>query len=106
MTPTVFVALLSHPARAGLAVGDPDLPPRMGAPIHLSLHTSDRAAVDALNAAMREEWDRQYAHNLGHSSEWERARLSRRLVEDGYLAAAIERPVALSEDEATCPGGC
>jgi hypothetical protein len=69
----------------------------MGAPIHLSLHTTDQAAVDALHAALREEWDREFAYGLGSAEVWERAALSRAMVERGYLAAVIERPVELSE---------
>jgi hypothetical protein len=93
--PTVFVALLSHPERSGLAIA-PQETPVMGAPLHLSLHTDDQSAVDALNAAMRAEWDEAgYTYSQGPAEEWDRARLSRLMVEDGYLAAVVERPVTL-----------
>ncbi len=80
-------------------MGDANLPPVMGAPLHLSLHTTVRAAADALEGAMREEWDDRYAYRMGPAEGWTRARLSRRMVEDGYLAAAVERPVELSAEE-------
>lgn len=92
--PTVYVALLSHPRRAGRAIA-PQEDPIMGAPVHLSLHTSDRDAVDALNAAIRDEWEVVYASGNGPAEGYDRASLSRRLVEDGYLAAVVERPVRL-----------
>lgn len=98
MRATVFLALLSHPARAGLAIA-PQERPVMGAPLHLSMHTGDEAAVRALDAAMRAEWDERYAYAQGPASGWERARLSRRMVEDGYLAAVVEREVQLSAEE-------
>lgn len=95
MIPTVYVALLSHPSRAGIAIA-PQETPVMGAPIHLSLHTDDQAAVDALNQAMRAEWhEAGYAYSQGPATGWDRARLSRLMVEDGYLAAVVEREVSL-----------
>lgn len=97
MNPTIAVAILSHPRRQGRAIAAQE-PPIMGAPLHLSLHTSAEAAVDALHAAMQEEWNLVYAYGQGRAVRWERARLSRRMVEDGYLAAVVERPVALDDD--------
>lgn len=97
MNPTIAVALLSHPRREGRAIA-PQETPILGAPIHLSLHTSTEAAVRVLDEAMRAEWDLVYAHGLGPASEWQRHLLSRRMVEDGYLAAVVEREVSLDDD--------
>lgn len=97
MNPTIAVAILSHPRRPGRAIA-PEERPVLGAPLHLSLHTSTEAAAEALREALREEWDEEYAYALGDSSRWERAALSRRMVDDGYLAAVIEREVALDDD--------
>jgi hypothetical protein len=96
VNPTIAVALLSHPKRVGRAIAAQE-PGILGAPLHLSLHTSTEAAVEALRVAMAEEWGNVYAYGLGPASEWDRARLSRRMVDDGYLAAVVEREVALAE---------
>jgi hypothetical protein len=97
VNPTIAVAILSSPGRAGRAIA-PQERPVLGAPLHLSLHTSPEAAVRALDAAMREEWNERYASHLGPAEDWQRDRLSRRMVEDGYLAAVVEREVALDDD--------
>jgi hypothetical protein len=93
MQPTIYLAILSHPRRNGTAIG---MAPTPGAPLHLSLHTDDQEAVDALNAATLEEWNREYGWRLGY--EWDRAARSRRMVEDGYVVAMIERPVQLTAE--------
>ncbi len=96
MTPTVFVAILSHPDRAGRTIA-PQEGARRGMPLHLSLHTSDEAAVRALDAAMVAEWnDTNAPLGLGPAELWDRAARSRRMVEDGYLAAVVERPVSFA----------
>lgn len=97
MNPTIAVAILSHPARPGIAIAPQEIP-KFGAPLHLSLHTSAEAAADALREAMRVEWGQVYEAHLGPADRWERSRLSRRMVEDGYLAAVVEREVALDDD--------
>lgn len=100
MTATLFLAVLSHPRRYGRAVGDPEAPPVLGAPIHLSIHTTDQGAVDALREAMIAEWEEEFRHSCGPAESWivsgAWAGLSRTMVEHGYLAAAIERPVAFA----------
>lgn len=97
MNPTIAVAILSQPGRIGRAIA-PQERGVLGAPLHLSLHTSTEAAVEALRVAMVEEWAEVYEAHLGPASEWQRERLSRRMVEDGYLAAVVEREVALDDD--------
>lgn len=97
MNPTIAVAILSHPARPGIAIAPQEVP-KFGAPLHLSLHTSAEAGVRALDEAMRVEWAKAYEAHLGPARLWERSRLSRRMVEDGYLAAVVEREVALDDD--------
>lgn len=115
MNATVYLAILSHPRRGGEAIGPEEIRPVPGAPLHLSLHTTATAAVAALRAAMAAEWEDTYAYGLGPATAWEPARLSRRMVGDGYLAAVIERPVSLDggEDDwqppnpaAACDGPC
>jgi len=97
VNPTIAVAILSHPARPGAAIASQE-PAKFGAPLHLSLHTSTEAAVEALRAAMIEEWAKVYEAHLGPAGRWERSRLSRRMVDDGYLAAVVEREVTLDDD--------
>jgi hypothetical protein len=110
VNPTIAVAMLSHPKRHSWAIAGQN-GPTLGAPLHLSLHTSAEAAVDALRIAMAAEWDLVYAHGIGPASTWERAALSRRMVDDGYFAAVVEREVELSaapepEDEGDWQGRC
>lgn len=93
MTPTLFVALLSHPDRYGATIGDEA---RKGAPLHLTFHTTAEDAAAALETAMVAEWNLTQAAGLGGASRWDRALRSRRMVEAGYLAAVVERPVLLA----------
>ncbi len=95
MTPTVFVAILSHPKRLGRAIA-PQERDRLGVPLHLSLHTTDEAAVRALDGAMVAEWNEALAIGLGSADRWDRAQRSRYMVERGYLAAVVERPVSFA----------
>lgn len=97
--PTVFLAWLSHPEDGGhfdqTRLDDP-LDWRKHGPLHLSLHTTRRAAEAALVAACRAEWDRSelaYAHG-----PWDDVRTPldymRRHI--GYDLHVTEQPVHLA----------
>ena len=87
MTPTVFVALLTHQR----------VTPATGGPLHLSLHTTEAGASTAVMAALTAEWDRSLAYSLGPSSEWAEDRLLAEAERQGYTAEVTETPVELSE---------
>lgn len=102
MTPTVFVALLTHHTGMG-TVGLPEGSPAVnGRPLHLSLHTSEAGAASAVLAALRQEWDtpalghRGLAYSLGPSSEWAEDRLMAEAEAQGYDLTVHEQPVELS----------
>jgi hypothetical protein len=103
MTPTVFLALLTHQTgmgTVGLVEGSAAV---SGRPLHLSLHTDREAAEEALEAAMRQEWDHPalghagLSYSFGPSADWKPASLWREAHSQGYCGTVTEEPVELSE---------
>lgn len=100
MTPTLYLAWLSHPEDGGW------LDPKLRAdedhrgwskygPLHLSLHTRRDRAEAALLEAVRIEWDRaelSYAHGPW-SEHRDPVEFARRHI--GYDASVTEQPVDL-----------
>lgn len=87
MTATVYLALLTRTAR-----GD-------GQPIHLSLHTSEAGASDAVMRALTAEWDATLSSGLGPSSDWAEHRLLAEAERHGYTATVREQAVELDGAE-------
>ena len=101
MTPTVYVALLTHWTGMGCVGLPADHAPLNGRPLHLSLHTSAEAADRAVMDALRTEWDRQepyrgFGYSLGPSADWKPELLLAEAERQGYSATVHEQDVELS----------